>query len=111
MAVKIIQASTASFGTSGSAFGSLININAPGASLNKTINVANFPVLTGQLPTNALIIVPSGQNLEITNDGGTTWTGICSGPGTQVWYIDGFTSRLSGSTAGNVTFVAMRQTS
>lgn len=111
MAVKIIQATTASFGTSGSAFGSMININAPGGNLAKTINVANFPVLAGQLPTNALLIIPTAQNLEITNDGGTTWTGICSGPGTAIWYIDGFTSRLNGSTASNVTFVAMRQTS
>lgn len=110
MAEKIITASTASFGTSGSAFGSMININVTG-SLNKTLNVANYPVLTGQLPCNAWVTIPAGNALEFTNDGGTTWTQALAGLGSGVFYFDGFTTRTAGTSGGNWTFVALRQSS
>lgn len=112
MAVKIIQATTASFGTSGSAFGSMINLNVSPA-LAKTLNPANYPLLTGQVPTNAWLSIPAGAALEFTNDGGTTWTQAIAGPGSGVWYVDGFTSRVQGGagTGVNVTFIPFRQSS
>lgn len=112
MAVKISTYSTASFGTAGSAFGSVINLNVNPIN-GKTLNATNYPVLAGQLPAFAWLTIPAATALEFTPDGGTTWVQALSGLGTGVFYIDGFTTRIQGSAAGvvNATFVAIKSES
>lgn len=109
MAVKISTYATATYGTAGSAFGSIITLNVNPIN-GKTLNAANYPILAGQLPALAWLTIPAGTALEFTPDGGTTWTQVMAGLGSGIWYVDGFTSRIQGGAAGvvNATFIAMK---
>lgn len=112
MATIIGTASSAAWGTAGSHFGSLLNLNAV-SSLGKVLNADNYPVLAGKYPGLAWFGIPAAGLLEASHDGGTTWFPIAAGGassyGSCIWFVDGYTSRTNG-TGGNwsVVFLNMQ---
>lgn len=107
MATLIGTATTAVFGTAGSSFGSLLNLNSV-TNLAKTLNADNYPILAGKLPGLAWIATPPAGNIEATHDGGSSWWPVigasATNQGSGIWFLDGFTSRTNG-TGGNYSVV------